>query len=113
MQIQTSAPFSNATQTASNALNGQFTHLNSISQSINHSLVDQSQNSVDNQQNYTAPNYSALNSTLSSKNELSSSVESNLLDLNTTKSHALSLLKVMAVENNIHSSLGKIFDNWA
>ncbi|GAB6070256.1 hypothetical protein JCM30760_13530 [Thiomicrorhabdus hydrogeniphila] len=108
MQIQTSMPLANATQTASNALNMQFTHLNSISQSINHSLVSQNKTA-----DYTAPNYSVLDSTLN-KNSMSNTVESNLLDLNTTKLQSLSLLKVMEVENNnINSSLGKIFDNWA
>ena len=96
---------------ANNGLSNGFNQLNQISQSINHSLLEQNTSSTKANQPlppYSPANYDALNT------PQNPSLENSLIGLTQTKTQMLSLIKVLEVEQeNFDSSLGKIFDNWA
>ncbi len=98
----------NTSLIASNALTQGANKINTISQSINHSLVEQNQ-TIKSTTSYPEPNYSALNNSHLNNNSL----ETNLIGLTGTKNQMLALMKVLEVQNNVDQSLGKVFDSWS
>lgn len=99
-----------ASNIASNGIKQGFNTLGDISQEINqtppnyqYDKNNQSSPSVSGKVDYEALNKVSSNS-----------LETNIIDLNTTENQVKSLAKVLEVENNLFDdSMGKIFDSWA
>lgn len=107
----------NTTLIASNALSQDANKLNNISQSINHSLVENNQsvnNHIDSASNYSALSNIQSNDIQSDNSQsMNNSLETNLIGLSRTKDQMLAIMKVLEVQNKLDQPLGKAFDGWS